>query len=195
LANAVQFFTNIGWAFLVLSLSDYLKKVMHLDDRMAGWITTAALSIGILALPLGGVVTDLITRRWGKRLGRSLPMSLTKFAAAGCYLLALWTDSPWGMAVAFGMVAFFADIGLPAMWTTMQDISGKHQAQLFGWSNMWGNFGAAILPLLFTKTLKLYDTNNDYHEGVWLCAVAFVLAGVAALFVNAEKVVIQAEDG
>jgi nitrate/nitrite transporter NarK len=92
-------------------------------------------------------------------------------------------------------VAFFADIGLPAMWTTMQDISGKHQAQLFGWSNMWGNFGAAILPLLFTKTLKLYDTNNDYHEGVWLCAVAFVLAGVAALFVNAEKVVIQAEDG
>jgi hypothetical protein len=30
---------------------------------------------------------------------------------------------------------------------------------------------------------------------VWLCAVAFVLAGVAALFVNAEKVVIQAEDG
>ncbi len=191
LANAVQFFTNIGWAFLVLSLPDYLKKVMHLDDRMAGWITTAALSIGILALPLGGALTDAITRRRGKRLGRMLPMSVTKFAAAACYLLALWTDSPWGMAVAFGLVAFFADIGLPSMWTTMQDISCRHQAQLFGWSNMWGNFGAASLPFLFTAVLRSYDTNHDYQEGVWLCAIAFVLAGVAALFVNAEQPVLE----
>ena len=52
------------------------------------------------------------------------------------------------------------------------------------------------LPLLtlnrwFTKTLLLYDTNHDYHEGVWLCAAAFVLAGAFALFVNADKPVTQ----
>lgn len=190
MANAVQFFTNIGWAFLVLSLSDYLKQAKHLDDQAAGWITTAALSIGILALPLGGALTDAITRRKGRRLGRMLPMSLTKFAAAACYPLALWTDSPWGMAAAFGLVAFFADIGLPAMWTTMQDISGRHQAQLFGWGNMWGNIGAGLMPLLFTAALRAYDTNHDYHEGVWLCAAAFVFAGLFALGVNAEKPVV-----
>lgn len=191
MANGVQFFTNIGWAFLILSLPDYLKKVMHLNEGMTGIITTSALFIGIVALPLGGMITDYITRHYGKRLGRMLPMSVTKFAAAACYLLAMWTDSPWSMAIAFGLVAFFADIGLPAMWTFMQDISGKHQAQLFGWGNMWGNFGAAIMPVLFTAVLKSYDTNNDFHEGVWLCAGAFVLAGVFALFVNAEKPVTQ----
>lgn len=191
MANAVQFFTNIGWAFLVLSLSDYLKQAKHLDDQAAGWITTAALSIGILALPLGGALTDAITRRKGRRLGRMLPMSLTKFAAAACYPLALWTDSPWGMAAAFGLVAFFADIGLPAMWTTMQDISGRHQAQLFGWGNMWGNIGAGLMPLLFTAALRAYDSNHDYHEGVWLCAAAFVFAGLFALGVNAEKPVVE----
>lgn len=185
--NAVQFFTNIGWAFLILSLPDYLKKVMKMDDAGSGWVTTAALFIGISALPFGGMATDLISRRWGKRLGRMLPMSLTKFAAAGCYLLALTMESPWGMALAFGLVTFFADFGLPAVWTTMQDISGKHQAQLFGWGNMWGNLGAFIQPLIFTLVLRRFDTNNDFHEGVWLCAVAFVLAGVFALFVNAEK--------
>jgi MFS family permease len=191
MANGVQFFTNIGWAFLILSLPDYLKKVMHLDEGLVGLITTGALSIGIVALPLGGFITDYITRHHGKRMGRMLPMSVTKFAAAGCYMVALWTDSPWGMAAAFGLAAFFGDIGLPAMWTTMQDISGKNQAQLFGWSNMWGNFGAAIMPMLFTLVLKSYDTNHDFHEGVWMCAAAFVLAGVFALFVNAEKPVIQ----
>ena len=69
LVNAVQFFTNIGWAFLILSLPDYLKKVMKLDDATAGWVTTAALFIGISALPFGGMATDSISRRWGKRLG------------------------------------------------------------------------------------------------------------------------------
>jgi hypothetical protein len=46
------------------------------------------------------------------------------------------------------------------------------------------------MVLMFRKVLNLYDTNHDFHEGVWLCAVAFVLAGVFALFVNAEKPVI-----
>jgi MFS family permease len=166
---------------------------MHLDDGMTGLITTGALTIGIAALPLGGMLTDQISRKHGKRLGRMLPMSVTKFAAAGCYVLALYTDTAWGMAIMFGLVAFFADIGLPAMWTLMQDISGKHQAQLFGWGNMWGNFGAAIQPVMFTAVLKAFDTNHDFHEGVWLCAVAFVLAGVFALFVNAEKPVTPVE--
>ena len=191
MANGVQFFTNIGWAFLILSLPDYLKKVMHLDDGMTGLITTGALTIGIAALPLGGMLTDQISRKHGKRLGRMLPMSVTKFIAAGLYLVALWMDTPWTILLAFGMVAFFGDFGLPAMWTTMQDISGKYQAQLFGWGNMWGNFGAAIMPMLFTAVLDRFDTNHDYHEGVWLCAAAFVLAGVFALFVNAEKPVTE----
>ena len=44
-----------------------------------------------------------------------------------------------------------------------------------------------------TAVLKAFDTNHDFHEGVWLCAVAFVLAGVFALFVNAEKPVTPVE--
>jgi MFS family permease len=190
LANGVQFFTNIGWAFLILSLPDYLKEVLGQDDETTGLVTTAALSIGILALPLGGLATDVLSRRHGKRTGRMIPMSVTKFAAAGCYLLAVRTGNPWLAAVGFGMVAFFADFGLPAMWATMQDISGRHQAQLFGWGNMWGNFGAAIQPMLFTLVLAEFDGNGDFREGVWLCAVAFLLAGALALGVNAEREVI-----
>ncbi|GEP44539.1 MFS transporter [Brevifollis gellanilyticus] len=191
MANAVQFFTNIGWAFTALTFPRYLKEVKHFDDETNGWITSGALFIGIGGIIVGGLTTDMISRRYGKRLGRMLPMSVTKFIAAGLYLVALYMDAPWTILLAFGMVSFFGDFGLPAMWTTMQDISGKYQAQLFGWGNMWGNFGAAIMPLLFTAALKAWDTNHDYHEGVWLCAAAFVLAGLFALGVNAEKPVIE----
>jgi len=187
LANSVQFFTNIGWAFLILSLPDYLREVIGLSERDSGMVSTVALTIGILSLPLGGLCTDWICRRHGRRMGRMLPMALSKFVAAALYLLALQLKSPVALAVVFGLVAFWADLGLPAMWTTMQDISGKHQAQLFGWGNMWGNLGAAIMPLLFNKVLVVYDHNQDRHEGVWLCAAAFVLAGLCALAVDATK--------
>jgi nitrate/nitrite transporter NarK len=191
--NGVQFFTNIGWAFLVLSLPDYLKSVLHQDDKMSGTLTTVALTIGILSLPLGGMATDYLSRKLGRRLGQMLPMSVTKFIAAGFYLVALRMESLWAVAVAFGMVTFFVDFGLPAMWTTMQDISGRHQAQLFGWANMWGNFGAGIQPVLMTTVLRTHDTNHDFHEGVWLCAGALVAAGVLSLLVNAERPVVSGD--
>jgi MFS family permease len=191
LANGVQFFTNIGWAFLVLSFLDYLKAVKHFDDEAAGTINSLALGLGVLALPLGGWLTDVLSRRMGQRMGRMLPMSVTKFIAAGCYVLALQMDSFWGITIAFGLVTFFVDFGLPAMWTTMQDISGKHQAQLFGWSNMWGNFGAALMPVLFRYVLLTSDINADFHEGVWLCAGALILAGLLSIPLNAERPVIE----
>ena len=191
IVNAVQFFTNIGWAFTALTFPRYLKDVKHFDDTTNGWVTSCALFIGILGIIVGGLMTDRLSLRFGRKMGRMLPMSVTKFIAAGLYCVALWADAPWAIALAFGLVAFFGDFGLPAMWTTMQDISGKHQAQLFGWANMWGNFGAAIMPRLFTLVLATFDTNLDYHEGVWFCAAAFVLAGTFALFVNAEKPVVQ----
>jgi MFS family permease len=125
----------------------------------------------------------------GLRWGRMVLLSVTRFLAAGCYLMALQVDpgNYWLMALFFGAVAFFADMALPTTWATMQDISGKYQAQLFGWANMWGNFGAALQPMLFAYVLKAFDVNKDYSEGILLCAGVFGLAGIVALGINAEK--------
>ena len=187
--SCYQFLTNIGWAFLILTLSDYLKEVVKLDAATASVITSVVLFIGIAALPLGGLLTDVCARRMGLRWGRMVLLSLTRFLAAGCYLMALQVDpgNYWLMALFFGAVAFFADMALPTTWATMQDISGKYQAQLFGWANMWGNFGAALQPMLFAYVLKAFDVNKDYSEGILLCAGVFGLAGIVALGINAEK--------
>ncbi len=193
LMNAYQFLTNIGWAFLILTLSDYLRDVVKLSAGMASVITSTALFIGIIALPLGGWLTDVLAQRLGQRKGRTMLLSLTRFLAAGAYLVTLYLDPShyWLMAMLFGAVAFFADLALPTVWTTMQDISGKHQAQLFGWANMWGNFGAALQPLLFAYVIKTYDVDHNYSEGIVLCAVVFALAGVVALGINSQQTVVK----
>lgn len=191
--NGYQFLTNIGWAFLILTLSDYLKTVIKVDAATASLITSVVLFIGIAALPVGGMLTDQLARRFGLKWGRLILLSLTRFMAAGSYLLALMIDPShyWIMALFFGAVAFFADLALPTVWATMQDISGKHQAQLFGWSNMWGNFGAGLQPILFAYVLKTFDLNHDFREGILLCAVAFGVAGFVALGINAQRPVVK----
>jgi MFS family permease len=191
LMNGYQFFTNIGWAFLVLNLSDYLKTVLHQAEGTASTLTSIVLALGLGALPLGGWVTDLCAKRFGLRLGRVLPLSLSKFAAVAAYLLAVAApaDAVWAKVLCFAAVAFFADFALPTVWSFMQDISGRHQAQLFGWCNMWGNIGAAVMPILFTAVVRSYDTDHDFSEGILLCAGGFLVAALIGLGMDGRKAV------
>ena len=85
----------------------------------------------------------------------------------------------------------FVDMGMPAMWAVIQDISGKHQAQLFGWGNMWGNFGAALQPVLVGWILTNYDTNHDYQEAMLFCAGSLMLSIVLAFGIDARKPVVR----
>jgi MFS family permease len=194
LANAFQFLTNIGWAFLVLYLEDYFRRERGLDHALASKLTTTALTAAIVSLPLGGLLTDHLARRFGKRKGRIIPLLVTRLFAIAGYLIAMRVESPWGAAAMFGFVAFFNDLGLPAMWALMQDISGRHQAQLFGWGNMWGNFGAALVGVMFPKIVESNSDHPHFSTGIYACTAAFAISAFLAPFINAEdKVVVEPE--
>jgi MFS family permease len=81
MANGVQFFTNVGWVFLIFYLQDYLTDVAHVPEKEAGMWKTVTLSIGIASLLVGGGLTDWLSRRYGLRLGRMIPLCATKFIA------------------------------------------------------------------------------------------------------------------
>lgn len=193
LASLYQTTTNIGWAFLVNSLSVYLKEVKHMSDKVNGQVSSTALFLGIVGLPLGGMLTDYWSRKYGVRAGRMLPLVFTRIVAVAAYFGVMAADTPLEVAVAFGLLAMFVDMGMPAMWALMQDISGRHQAQLFGWANMWGNFGAALQPILVGWILFHYDSNHDYREGMLFCAGSLVLSIVLAFGIDASKPVVKEE--
>jgi len=76
LMNLYQFLANVGWVFMLNTLPKYLKEVMHVDDKTNGILSTLALAIAVIALPIGGIVTDVCTRKLGPTWGRRLPLSL-----------------------------------------------------------------------------------------------------------------------
>jgi MFS family permease len=184
--SGAQFFTNLGWVFLAMWLSEFLTKTKGVGDEMAGKMTTIVLAFGIVGILVGGYYTDRCVRRWGVRWGRIVPLAGSRFLAAGCYVVGLYLNNPWVLMVAFGLVAFFADFGLPALWAGLQEMCGKHTPPLFGWSNMWGNMGAAIGTWVLPMVIKAWDQNGDWSEGLIFCAVSFVLSGLFFLGFNAE---------
>lgn len=186
-SSATQFFTNMGWAFLGTWLPTYLSEVKHVEPIPLGNMVAVALFVGMGGMLVGGYVTDWSTRQLGVRWGRSLPLAVSRFVAAGAYVACLWLDSPWALVTAFAVVAFATDVGVAPFWAFSQDVGGRHVGSVLGWANMWGNFGAAAIARLVPFVLATWDINHDWHEAFLFFAANFVLSGITALGMNAAK--------
>ena len=82
-------------------------------------------------------------------------------------------------------MAFSTDLGIAATWAFAQDVGGRSAGAVLGWGNMWGNFGAAVQPFLITWALNSSGITDNWNAAFYLLTIAFVISGVASLFINA----------
>jgi MFS transporter, ACS family, glucarate transporter len=188
ISSVVQFLTNIGWAFLITWLPSYLGDTYHVPPLTLGLMASLPIFVGMAGMFWGGWLTDHMTRRVGLRWGRAAPLALTRFVVAGAFLACIFLGSAWEVTIAMAMVSLATDLGTPAIWAYSMDVGGKHVGSVLGWSNMFGNFGAALSPIL----LAFIRTNSGDWAMFAVCASAFFLAGVLSLFLDAGKPVVPA---
>jgi sugar phosphate permease len=189
LSSVVQFLTNFGWAFLITWFPRYLKEAHDVPLVERGWMTSMPIFVGMAGMFWGGWLTDYMVAQMGPKWGRSLPLSLSRFAVAGAFIACIFLHTPWQVTVALAVVALGTDLGTPAIWAYSLDVGGKHVGAVLGWSNMFGNLGAALSPIL----LNMIIGDKHYDRMFLTCAGAFVLAGVSALFIDATQPVVPAK--
>src|SRR5262249_33134132 len=119
----------------------------------------------------------------GRGWGRALPIGLTQFACAVACLACPLLPDAWSVIVALGVMSACVDLGVPAIWAFVQDVGGRHTGSALGWGNMWGNFGAALSPVLLTRVQEL----GGWTAVFVTCAVSFALAATAGLFIDARR--------
>jgi len=183
----MQFCVNVGWVFLVSWLPTYLKSVHGVDEKTGGLMSTLVLLAGICGVITGGPLADWLLGRFGVRRSRVIQLVGAKTVAAMAFLACLFLDSAWAIVGALAVVAFMTDLGIPAVWAYMMDVGGRNAAAVFGWGNMWGNFGAGVAINLVPQIREAWDKNNDWHEAFLLCAVGFIIAAIAASGLNAKS--------
>lgn len=185
--NAGSMGLNFGWAFLITWLPAYMQDVHKLDQVVASRYVSIALACGVGGMLFGGWWCDLLTRRFGQRWGRRLPFVTAGSVCVVAYLLCPIIGSPIAVAAACSVVAFASDSVGAAVWAIGQDIGGRHVATTIGWSNMWGNFGAAAVAKVIPLVLATRLHYADWREIFWLCAGGFVLLGLAPLLVDSTR--------
>lgn len=197
----LQFGTNVSWLFLMTYLPTYLLEVHNVPILERSLMTMVPTWAGMVALLLGGRLTDFLVRKIGLLWGRRLPMVGTRLLSGVGYALVLVLahlpkdsplQTPWVYVAALSLVSFGVDLGIASVWAFMQDVGGRNVGAILGWGNMWGNLGAAVGPLLYTLALKSWSFGQQTGPKDWnalftLGLVACLVSACGALVVDATK--------
>lgn len=183
-----QFGGNVGWVFLLTWLPRYLLEEHSVPFVERGWMAAVPLAVGWIGMLFGGWLTDRVVKQLGLRW-RTLPIVIGRFLAAVAYLSCLFVPNAWVATAAFAVIAFTNDMGNPSSWAYKQDVGGRHVGAVHGWANMWGNFGAAVSPLFLQAVISDFGWSGAFLAG----SLAFTIAGVAALGVDARIPVVRNE--
>jgi MFS family permease len=157
----------------------YFGQVLHLgEDASARYTTILFLTEGSI-MPLGGLVSDRLTRRYGPHVGRRMvPIAGLSLGAA---LLYFGTVSVGVTAVACFSLAFgFAASCEGPFWATVTEIAGERVGGASSILNTGAQVGGFFAPIL----TPLIASRVGWSWGLYGGALVAISGVIAVYFVN-----------
>ena len=168
----------------------YLVQVRHFEVMRAAALTALPWLCTLLAIPLGGALSDAAVRRFGATVGRRL-LPLPALVLAGCLLVVgARAEAAW-VAVACLTLCTVLVIGTEGpFWATLNQVAGRQGGTGGGIMNFGSNLGGMISPVL-TPWLAARIGWSAALSGT---AVLALLAGLLWLGVRLDEDPVPATD-
>lgn len=184
LATTLSYFTYgyVAWIFFAWFFT-YLAKVRGLNLKSSAEFAMLPFLAMAGGSSLGGFISDRLTRRFNKRLGRCV------FAFAAMLLAAVFLATGSQVAsAALASVVLAGGAGAlylsqSAYWSITADISGNSSGSVSGLMNMGGQIGGAVTASLTPAIAAAYGWTASFLVAAALCS----LGGLAWLLVNPER--------
>lgn len=181
-----------SWSFVILTVSYtlegyvgylfvfwiylYLVQERHFSLLRAGSLSSLPWILTVVAIPLGGVVSDrLVSGAFGLRWGRrTVPLVGLTF---GGLLLFLGARSP-NAYLAVGYLSLATALVLCSegpYWATMMEIAGSNSGTAGGIMNMGSNIGGLVSPALTPILAAHLGWKNALYVGAGISVVSAVL--------------------
>jgi len=153
----------------------YLVNVRGFSVLSGGWYSTAPFLAGAITSPIGGWLSDVLSRRFGKRIGRCGIGIGGLLLTAGLIWAGAGAADPYVaiLFLALGSAALF--LTAAAYWASTLDLASTYAGTVSGFMNMGGNLGGAISPTLTPFLAQRFGWESALY-------VAAALALVGALF-------------
>jgi ACS family glucarate transporter-like MFS transporter len=175
-------FGYIAWIFFTWFF-DYLRTVRGLDLKASASFTTLLFLTMAVCSPLGGAISDKLTKLYGKRIGRcgiaAFALLLTAiFLAFGSQVHSARLAS---IVLAGGAGALY--LSQSSFWSVTADIASGSSGSVSGFMNMGNQLGGFLTAMLTPAIASRLGWTVPFYVGAGLAAVG----AVAWLFVNPER--------
>jgi len=176
--NSYAFYFCITW------LPTYLKEKHGFDALQLGLFAGLPLILSMAGDLFGGVATDVVTRRFGLRMGRCAVGGTAYVLAGGAMILAGFVHQAVLAAVLLAVAVGASMFTLGAAWGTCIDIGGNHAGVVSAAMNTSGALSSVLSPLVVTWLLGLY---KDWNAPLFVMGGLFLVGAVCWSFINPQK--------
>lgn len=140
-----------------------------------GWYSIAPFLAGAITSPLGGWLSDVLSRRFGKRIGRC-GIGIGGFVLTSGLIWAGASAADPYVAILFlalGSAALF--LTAAAYWASTLDLASTYAGTVSGFMNMGGNLGGALSPTLTPFLAQQFGWESALYVAAALALVGAVL--------------------
>ena len=148
----------------------YLSTVRGLNLRESSYFTTLPFIAMAVCSPLGGVVSDRISRLYGKRWGRCGVAVVGVGLAAVFVACGSAVASPRLASVVLAGGAGALYISQSTFWSVTADIAGESAGAVSGVMNMGAQIGSTVTATLTPIIATRFGWNASFGVAAALCA-------------------------
>ncbi len=163
----------------------YLTRVRGMDVKSSailGMLPFLAMAVGS---PLGGTVSDFVTRHWGRRNGRCILAAVSMGVSAVFLAFGPLAASAQMATLLLAGGAGALYFSQSSFWSVSADISGPSAGVLSGFMNMGNQIGGALTASLTPILASYFGWSFSFLVTAVLCGAG----ALAWLLVDPERVV------
>jgi MFS family permease len=177
--NSYAFYFCITW------LPTYLKEKHGFDAMQLGLFAGLPLILSVVGDLFGGVTTDVVTKRFGLRIGRCGVGAVAYVLAGSAMIAAGLVHQPQLAATLISVAVAASMFTLGASWSTCLDIGGNHAGVVSAAMNTSGALSSVLSPLMVTWLLKYFA--NNWNLPLFVMGGLFLVGAVCWGLINPQK--------
>jgi ACS family glucarate transporter-like MFS transporter len=153
----------------------YFSDVLHYPEHTSRYCTSLVALAMVVAMPLGGALSDWLVRAWGYRAGRSAVPIFGMLASA--VLLFVATRAQGQVLVVTLFFLAHAAIGLAEAptWVAGLEIGGNSRGTSAAIVNTGGNLGGMLAPVVTVYVAQQYGWSAGFLVASLVCALGAAL--------------------
>ena len=172
--NAYFYF---AWFYL------YLVNERGFSLESGGFYTMAPFITMAVAGPVGGWLSDRLSDRYGKRIGRCGLGAVTMFLTGIFVLVGASVQNPVLAVVFLSVSTGTLLLGAAAFWATTIDVARAYAGTASGLMNMGGNLGGTVSP-----SLTPYLANNhSWETALYTMGILSLVGAVLWLGIDPDR--------